>query len=82
MSTASADVVRGVFDAAARGDKEAMFGLLRPGVEWQLIGLHHKGDAKMAMLNGKPGTYEANEGIWIRAIIAALAKQLAENQTQ
>lgn len=40
---------------------------------WDLIGLHHSGDANMAMLTGT-GTYQANEGIWIRAIIRAIAE--------
>jgi hypothetical protein len=44
--------------------------------QWQLIGLHHKGDKEMPMLNDKKGTYEANEGIWIKSIMAALNKEL------
>lgn len=36
--------------------------------QWDLIGLHHAGSEEMPCLNGKPGTYEANEGIWIQAI--------------
>jgi len=40
---------------------------------WEVIALHHKG-GKMGMpkLNGKDGTYAANEGLSIRAIAAAL----------
>jgi hypothetical protein len=38
--------------------------------QWSLIGLHHKGGA-MPRLNGEPGLYEANEGLWIRAICTA-----------
>jgi tetratricopeptide (TPR) repeat protein len=40
---------------------------------WQVIALHHKG-GKLGMprLNGKPGTYGANEGISIQSIIAAM----------
>jgi Trypsin-like peptidase domain/MAP3K TRAFs-binding domain len=40
---------------------------------WQVIALHHKG-GKLGMprLNGKPGSYGANEGISIRSIIAAM----------
>ena len=44
---------------------------------WQLIGLHHARGAQMPRLNGKPGTYEANEGIWIQSIIEAVRKKFA-----
>src|SRR5262249_58948845 len=37
--------------------------------QWDLIALHHAGLSQMRKLNGKEGTYEANEGIWIQAII-------------
>jgi V8-like Glu-specific endopeptidase len=37
--------------------------------QWELIGLHHSGSAQMNCLNGKAGTYEANEGFWIQTII-------------
>ncbi len=39
---------------------------------WDLIALHHSGDMTMPKLDGT-GTYQANEGIWIRAIIKAIA---------
>lgn len=44
--------------------------------EWKLIGLHHSGGEAMAKLNGASGTYEANEGIWIKAICNAAAEKL------
>ena len=43
--------------------------------QWKLIGLHHAG-GNLARLDGQPGTYEANEGLWIGAIKAALAQHL------
>lgn len=43
---------------------------------WMLLGLHHAGSDEMKCLNGKEGNYSANEGIYIQAIIAALAKKL------
>jgi uncharacterized protein with NAD-binding domain and iron-sulfur cluster len=42
--------------------------------DWSLVGLHHAGDRNMPRLNGKPGFYEANEGIWIDAIRRALGR--------
>lgn len=40
---------------------------------WEVIALHHSG-GKLGtpMLNGKPGTYPANEGIWMQSIIKAM----------
>ncbi len=41
---------------------------------WEVIALHHKGGKEnMPMLNGKPGLYAANEGVWIQSIISAMA---------
>jgi V8-like Glu-specific endopeptidase len=40
--------------------------------QWKLIGLHHAGGFGLQRLNGKPGTYDANEGIQIQRIIAAV----------
>ena len=45
-----------------------------------LLGVHHAGARDMKRLNGKPGTYAANEGIWIDSIreaIAAIAERMA-----
>ncbi|HEX9986595.1 MAG TPA: serine protease [Thermoanaerobaculia bacterium] len=42
--------------------------------EWKLVALHHAGDVNKGKLNGKSGTYEANEGIRLSEIIAATKK--------
>ncbi len=38
---------------------------------WDLVALHHAGSTAMKKIHGE-GTYEANEGIWIQRIRAAL----------
>jgi V8-like Glu-specific endopeptidase len=40
--------------------------------QWELIAVHHAGDERMPHLNGKEGTYPANEGIWFDGIAGAL----------
>ncbi|MEQ1780022.1 MAG: trypsin-like peptidase domain-containing protein [Hyphomonadaceae bacterium] len=42
-----------------------------------LLGVHHAGARDMKRLNGKAGTYAANEGIWIDSIREAIATSLA-----
>jgi V8-like Glu-specific endopeptidase len=44
--------------------------------EWQLLGVHHKGDKEMKQLNGKTSVYEANEGMYIQTIIERLNKEV------
>jgi hypothetical protein len=44
--------------------------------QWRLIALHHAGKSDMRKLNGKPGTYEANEGINILAIAEEIGRRL------
>ena len=39
MPASNADIVRGAFEAAERRDKQALFALLAPNVQWHLIGL-------------------------------------------
>jgi len=45
--------------------------------QWKLIGIHHKGGEHMRKLNGKAGTYAANEGIWIKSIIDTIGTELS-----
>ncbi|MEY4352425.1 MAG: hypothetical protein RLZZ609_666 [Cyanobacteriota bacterium] len=40
---------------------------------WEVIGLHHRGLHAMPKLHGIPGTYPANEGICIQAIVQGMA---------
>ncbi len=37
--------------------------------QWRLIGIHHGGLDDMPRLDGQQGAYQANEGIWIHAIV-------------
>jgi Trypsin-like peptidase domain/Tetratricopeptide Repeats-Sensor len=45
-------------------------------MKWQLIGLHHGGGDALPRLDGKPGTYQANEGIRLDTIAAAARKSV------
>jgi len=45
--------------------------------QWRLIALHHSGNSNMRKLNEKPGTYEANEGINILAIVEEIGRRLS-----
>jgi trypsin-like peptidase/tetratricopeptide repeat protein len=45
--------------------------------QWRLIAIHHAGGSDMRRLNGKPGTYEANEGINISAIVEEIRRKLS-----
>ena len=40
--------------------------------EWRVFAVHHRGGHHLLRLNGRPGTYEANEGIRMDGIRAAL----------
>jgi V8-like Glu-specific endopeptidase len=44
--------------------------------EWDLLALHHAGGMNMKKLNGKPGTYPANEGLYFQSIREAVAARL------
>jgi tetratricopeptide (TPR) repeat protein len=44
--------------------------------QWDLVALHHAGGTEMKMLNGKAGTYPANEGLDFQSILAAVATAL------
>jgi hypothetical protein len=43
--------------------------------QWQLMALHHGGGLEMPRLKGQGGTYAANEGISLQAIVGALAQR-------
>ena len=44
--------------------------------QWRGIGIHHSGGRSMKKLNGKPGFYSANEGIWLESICRAVNEKL------
>jgi hypothetical protein len=39
--------------------------------DWRVVALHHAGRSDMLRLDGQPGTYEANEGIALIALLKA-----------
>jgi Trypsin-like peptidase domain len=43
--------------------------------QWKAVALHHSGSAEMRRLNGKDGSYQANEGISLASISDALAAE-------
>ena len=43
---------------------------------WSLVALHHAGSRKMRKLHGDPGTYEANEGLYIGEIADAFRRRV------
>ncbi len=46
---------------------------------WQLMAVHHAGDSKMRRLDDPSATYQANEGITIKAIKAEFGRQKTAN---
>jgi V8-like Glu-specific endopeptidase len=44
--------------------------------DWELIGLHHRGSNHLRRLHGAEGSYPANEGIWIQAILRRTQTEL------
>lgn len=45
--------------------------------DWRVVALHHSGDSAVPRLDG-PGTYDANEGIWIDAVKRTLQRTTAD----
>jgi tetratricopeptide repeat protein/trypsin-like peptidase len=45
--------------------------------DWRVVALHHGGSASLKRIDGVDGTYEANEGIAIRAIKKRILEDLA-----
>jgi V8-like Glu-specific endopeptidase len=43
--------------------------------DWELVALHHAGSKELRSLSGE-GVREANEGIWMSAIIQAMREDL------
>lgn len=51
-------------------------------LDWELLAIHHAGHEHVSCLNGKVGSYQANEGIGIEAIRAELSKQISSRLEQ
>jgi ketosteroid isomerase-like protein len=66
----NADVVREAFDAADRRDKQALFKLLSPTVEWHMAGL----------FPDQPPVRSGREGIWAYALL--LSEQIEDLQRE
>jgi V8-like Glu-specific endopeptidase/tetratricopeptide (TPR) repeat protein len=49
------------------------------GADFSLLGVHHRGLPNFPKLNGRPGTYSANEGVWIESIRAAISESEADD---
>ena len=63
------------FGYTMRAETRALYRRLNATL-WQVIALHHKGGKLgMPLLNGKTGTYGANEGISLPSIVAAMAQR-------
>ena len=43
--------------------------------QWKLIGIHHAGSKETKKLHDMPGTYAANEGIWIQSVVEAMKQK-------
>jgi V8-like Glu-specific endopeptidase len=52
------------------------------GDHFALLGVHHSGAPDLKRLNGRPGVYAANEGIWIDSIREAIADSASAADTE
>ena len=50
--------------------------------EWDLVGVHHAGSTAMPRLDGSGGVHEANQGVRLSAILAALEQVLRARRMQ
>jgi hypothetical protein len=49
--------------------------------DWKVVALHHAGRKDMPRLDGQPGTYEANEGIALAALLKATSSGISARIT-